>query len=114
MGKNPTKPKARILAAGDDTVWLLEHLYRHGADRASGFRIQTLRQIMVQNHHRDAAGRLPRRTAATEDGSRLPPSSWAIVSPYDTRPAMPAINWKGFSAHPAEIWAPADPTRSQT
>ncbi|MER5435735.1 hypothetical protein [Streptomyces sp. NPDC002588] len=60
--KNPTKPKTRILATGNDAVRLLEHLYRHGADRASGPRIQALRQIMVQNHHRDAAGHLRRRT----------------------------------------------------
>ncbi|MER7468719.1 transposase, partial [Streptomyces sp. NPDC097981] len=66
LGKNPTKPKTRILATGDDAVRLLEHLYRHGADRASGPRAQALRQIMVQNYHRDAAGRLRWRTAEKE------------------------------------------------
>jgi transposase len=35
LGKNPTKPKTRILATGNDAVRLLEHLYRHGADRTS-------------------------------------------------------------------------------
>jgi transposase-like protein DUF772 len=67
LGKNPTRPRTRILATGDDAARLLEHLYRHGADRASGPRVQALRQIMVQNYYRDAAGRLlwaPRRTAA--------------------------------------------------
>jgi hypothetical protein len=49
LGKNPTKPKTRILATGDDAVRLLEHLYRHGGERASGPRVQALRQIMVQN-----------------------------------------------------------------
>ena len=87
LGKNPTKPKARILEAGNDAVRLLEHLYRHGADRTSGPRIQALRQIMMQNYHRDAAGHLRRRTAETEGGPGLPPSSRAIVSSYDPRPA---------------------------
>lgn len=49
----------------------LEHLYRHGAGRALGPRVQALRQIMVQNYYRDAAGRLRWRTE--EDGG-LPPS----------------------------------------
>ncbi|MFE7441576.1 transposase [Streptomyces chartreusis] len=49
LGKNPTKPKTRILDTGNDAVRLLEDLYRHGADRTSGPRIQALRQIMVQN-----------------------------------------------------------------
>jgi hypothetical protein len=33
LGKSPTRPKTRILATGDDAVRLLDHLYRHGADR---------------------------------------------------------------------------------
>ncbi|MFF1417721.1 transposase [Streptomyces sp. NPDC058280] len=83
LGKNPTRPKTRILATGDDALRLLEHLYRHGESRASGPRVQALRQIMVQNYYRDAAGRLLWRT--DEDGGPgLPPSSRAIVSPYDT------------------------------
>lgn len=47
LGKNPTKPKTRILATGCDTIRLLEHLHRHGTDHASGPRVQALRQIMV-------------------------------------------------------------------
>ncbi|MFF9771976.1 transposase [Streptomyces sp. NPDC014636] len=82
LGKNPTKPKTRILATGNDAVRLLEHLYRHGTDRTSGPRIQALRQIMVRNYHRDAAGHLRWRTAETEGGPGLPPSSRAVVSPY--------------------------------
>ncbi|UXY33138.1 hypothetical protein [Streptomyces sp. HUAS TT20] len=113
LGKNPTKPKTRILATGDDAVRLLEHLYRHGADRASGPRVQALRQIIVQNYHRDAAGRLRRRTAETEDGPGLPPSSRAIVSPYDTSARYARhghiISWKGFSAHLTETCAPDGP-----
>ncbi|MGP4088127.1 hypothetical protein [Streptomyces sp. KR55] len=113
LGKNPTKPKTRILATGDDAVRLLEHLYRHGGERASGPRVQALRQIMVQNYHRDAAGRLRWRTAESEDGPGLPPSSRAIVSPYDTSARYARhghiISWKGFSAHLTETCAPDGP-----
>jgi hypothetical protein len=49
LGKDPTKPMTRILATGNDAVRLLEHPYRHGADRVSGPRVQALRQIMMQN-----------------------------------------------------------------
>jgi hypothetical protein len=80
-GKNPSRPKTRILATGHDAFRLLEHLYQHGADCTFGPRLQALRQIMVQNYYRDAAGRLHWHT--DEDGG-VPPSSVAIVSPYDT------------------------------
>ncbi|WP_406364796.1 IS1182 family transposase [Streptomyces sp. NBC_01546] len=113
LGKNPTKPKTRILATGNDAVRLLEHLYRHGTDRTSGPRLQALRQIMVQNYHRDAAGHLRWRTAETEGGPGLPPSSRAIVSPYDTSARYARhghiISWKGFSAHLTETCAPDGP-----
>ncbi|MFB6878662.1 transposase [Streptomyces sp. NPDC056323] len=36
LGKNPTKPKTRILATGNDAVRLLEHLYRLTADHLVG------------------------------------------------------------------------------
>ncbi|MER5363535.1 IS1182 family transposase [Streptomyces sp. NPDC002785] len=113
LGKNPTKPKTRILATGNDAVRLLKHLYQRGADRASGPRIQALRQIMVQNYHHDTAGHLRWRTAETEDGPGLPPSSRAIVSPYDTSARYARhghiISWKGFSAHLTETCAPDGP-----
>ncbi|MFE3907811.1 transposase [Streptomyces sp. NPDC059153] len=86
LGKNPTKPKTRILATGNDAVRLLEHLYRHGTDHTAGPRVQALRQIVVQNYHRDAAGHLRWRTAEKEDGPGLPPSSQAIVSPQKAFP----------------------------
>ncbi|GHE63364.1 transposase [Streptomyces capitiformicae] len=99
LGKNPTKAKTRILATGNDAVRLLEHLYRHGADCTSGPRIQALRQIMAQNYHCDAAGHLRWRTAEKEGGPGLPPSSRAIVSPYDTSARYARhghiISWKG-------------------
>lgn len=113
LGKNPTKPRTRILATGNDAVRLLEYLYRHGADCTSGPRIQALRQIMVQNYHRDAAGHLRRRTAEKEGGPGLPPSSRAVVSPYDTSARYARhghiISWKGFSAHLTETCAPDGP-----
>ncbi|WP_369394594.1 transposase [Streptomyces sp. CG1] len=113
LGKNPTKPMTRILAAGNDAVRLLEHLYQHGTDRAFGPRVQALRQIMVQNYHRDAAGRLRWRTAEKEGGPGLPPSSAAVVSPYDTSARYARhghiISWKGFAAHLTETCAPDGP-----
>lgn len=114
LGKNPTKPKTRILAIGNDAVRLLEHLYRHRADRTSGPRIQALRQIMVQNDHRDAAGHLRWRTAEKEGGPGLPPSSRAVVSPYDTSARYARqghiISWKGFTAHLTRPALPTAPT----
>ncbi|MFJ5725223.1 IS1182 family transposase [Streptomyces sp. NPDC093149] len=112
LGKNPTRPRTRILATGDDAVRLLEHLYQHGTGRASGPRVQALRQIMVQNYYRDAAGRLLWRT--DEDGGPgLPSSSRAIVSPYDTSARYARhghiISWRGFSAHLTETCAPDAP-----
>ncbi|GAA3378589.1 hypothetical protein GCM10020367_58710 [Streptomyces sannanensis] len=106
LGKNPTRPKTRILATGNDAVRLLEHLYRHGAGRAFGPRLQALQQIMVQNYYRDAADRLRWRTA--DDGG-LPPSSSAVVSPYDTTARYVRhghiISWKGYAAHVTETCA---------
>ncbi|MEV6765043.1 transposase [Streptomyces sp. NPDC051105] len=113
LGKNPTKPKTRILATGNDAVRLLEHLHRHGADCTSGPQVRALRQIMVQNYHHDTAGRLCWRTAEKEEGPGLPPSSLAIVSPYDTSARYARhghiISWKGFSAHLTETCAPDGP-----
>ncbi|MEV0695611.1 IS1182 family transposase [Streptomyces sp. NPDC050388] len=105
LGKNPTRPKTRILAAGNDACRLLEHLHQHGPDRF-GPQAEALRRIVVQNYYRDAAGRLRRRTA--DDGG-LPPSSSAIVSPYDTTARYVRhghiIRWKGFAAHVTETCA---------
>lgn len=81
LGKNPTRPKTRILAAGDDACRLLELLHQHEPGYRPGPQAEALRQIVVQNYYRDAAGRLRWRTA--DDGG-LPPSSSAIVSPHDT------------------------------
>ncbi|MFE4016630.1 transposase [Streptomyces sp. NPDC059101] len=113
LGKNPTKPKTRILSTGNDAVQLLEHLHRHGTDHTAGPRLQALRQIMVQNYHRDSAGHLRWRTSEKEGGPGLPPSSRAIVSPYDTSARYARhghiISWKGFAAHLTETCAPDGP-----
>ena len=97
LGKNPTRPKTRILATANDAVRLLEHLYQHGTGRTSGPRIQALRW----------------RTAETEGGPGLPPSSRAIVSAYDTSARYARhghiISWKGFTAHLTETCAPDGP-----
>jgi transposase len=107
LGKNPTRPKTRINTTGQDACLLLEHLYRHRADRALGPRVKALRQIMVQNYYRDAAGRLRWRT---DDDGGLPPSSRAIVSPYDTSARYArrgqTTRWKGFVAHLTETCTP--------
>ncbi len=106
LGKNPTRPKTRILAAGDDACRLLEALHGSGAAYGSGPQAEALRQIVVQNYYRDATGRLRWRTA--EDGG-LPPSASAVVSPYDTTARYVRhghiIRWKGYAAHLTETCA---------
>ncbi|WP_327249941.1 hypothetical protein [Streptomyces sp. NBC_01320] len=78
LGKNPTRPKTRILAAGDDACRLLERPHRHGPGYRLGPQAETLPQIVVQNYYRDAAGRPAlahrrrRRPAALLIGNRLP------------------------------------------
>ncbi|MEU4586586.1 IS1182 family transposase [Kitasatospora aureofaciens] len=92
--------------AGDDACRLLEHLHRHAPAYRPGPQAEALRRILVQNYYRDTAGRLRWRTAA--DGG-LPPSSAAIVSPYDTTARYVRhghiISWKGFAAHVTETCA---------
>jgi hypothetical protein len=84
LGKNPTRPKTRILATGGDAVRLLEHVGEHGADRLSGPRVQTLRQIMVQNYYRDRAGPLRWRTAADGGSAACCPWTRSAVTPVST------------------------------
>ncbi|WP_322941076.1 IS1182 family transposase [Actinacidiphila paucisporea] len=106
LGKNPTRPKTRILAAGTNAYQLLERLHQDGSSYRPGPAAQALRQIIVQNYYRDVAGRLRWRTA--DDGG-LPPSSSVIVSPYDTTARYVRhghiIRWKGFAAHLTETCA---------
>nr|WP_255345017.1 transposase [Streptomyces avermitilis] len=89
LGKNPTRPKTRIFAGGDDACRLLERLlHQHGPGYRPGPQAEALRQIMVQNYYRGAAGRLRRRTA--DDGG-LPPSSSTVVSPTTPRRVTSAM-----------------------
>ncbi|MFG2525674.1 transposase [Streptomyces sp. NPDC048527] len=105
LGKNPTRTKTRILVAGDDAYQLLERLLQPGPGHRPGPQVEVLRQVVVQNYYRDAAGRLRWRTV---DGG-LPPSSSAIVSPYDTTARYVRhghiVRWKGFAAHVTETCA---------
>jgi hypothetical protein len=75
--------------------------------------VQALRQIMVQNYHRDAAGHLRWCTGEKEGGPGLPFSSRVVVSLYDTSARYARhghiISWKGFSAHLTETCAPDGP-----
>lgn len=82
------------------------------ADKCSSTRRRPVRPCrsahaaILQNYYRDAAGRLRWRTA--DDGG-LPPSSSAILSPYDTTARYVRhghiIRWKGFAAHVTETCA---------
>ncbi|WP_433726241.1 transposase [Nocardia sp. CA-129566] len=107
LGKNPTRPKTRILTAGEDACRLLEHLRGHEPHYLSGPQIQALRQIVLQNYYRDDKGRLRWRT---DDDGGLPPSAVAIVSPYDIQARYArrgqVTRWKGFLVHLTETCAP--------
>lgn len=56
-GKNPTRPKARILAAGEDACRLLERLHRSGSGCRPGPHAEALQQIVVTYYYRDEADR---------------------------------------------------------
>ncbi|MET7304945.1 transposase [Embleya sp. NPDC005575] len=71
LGKNPTRPRTRILAAGDDAHQLPERLHRHAPDHRPGPQAETLRQIVLQNYYRDAAGRLRRRTTIAHQRAEI-------------------------------------------
>ncbi|MFE2917369.1 hypothetical protein ACFXI0_39305 [Kitasatospora indigofera] len=103
LGKNPTRPKTRILAASDDACRLLERLHQHEPGYRPGPQAEALRQIVVQNYYRNAAGRLSWRTA--DDGG-LPPPPRRSSLPYDTTARYVRhghiINWNGCAAHVTE------------
>ncbi|MFI9511218.1 IS1182 family transposase [Nocardia sp. NPDC052566] len=106
LSKNPTKPKTRILTAGEDAYQLLEHLRQYEPNYLSGPQVQTMRQIVLQNYYRDDKGRLRWRT---DDDGGLPPASVAIVSPYDISARYArrgqVTRWKGFLVHLTETCA---------
>ncbi|WP_371096291.1 hypothetical protein [Streptomyces sanglieri] len=47
LGKNYTRPKTRILTAGDDACRLLERRHRHGPGSRPGPQAEALRRIVV-------------------------------------------------------------------
>jgi transposase len=104
LGKNPTRPKTRMNDAGADARRLLEHLTAGFPGLLRGPRVQTLRQILLQNYHWDPAGRL--RWRDDEGDAGLPPSSVRIVSPYDPAARYSrrgqVTRWTGYLAHVTE------------
>ena len=104
LGKNPTRPKTRINEAGADARRLIEHLAASHPDLLHGPQVEAVRQVMVQNYHWDAAGRL--RWRDDDDGSGLPPSAARIVSPYDLAARYArrgqVTRWTGYLAHVTE------------
>ena len=99
LGKNPTRPKTRMNDTGTDARLLLEHLATSFPGLLRGPQVEALRQVMVQNYHWDAAGRL--RWRDDDDGSGLPPPA---SCPPTTRPP----------ATPAGARSPAGPATSPT
>ncbi|MFG2395419.1 transposase [Streptomyces lavendulae] len=89
LGKNPTKPKTRILATGNDAVRLLEHLYQHGetARLAPAPRpcARSWCRTITAMPRAACAGAPPRRK--TVPGCR--PRPGRSSRPTTARPAMP-------------------------
>ncbi len=104
LGKNPTRPKTRMNDAGADARRLIEHLAAGYPDLLRGPQVQALRQIMVQNYHWDAAGRL--RWRDDEGDAGLPPSAARVVSPYDPAARYSrrgqVTRWTGYLAQVTE------------
>lgn len=104
LGKNPTRPRTRIHEAGADACQLIAHLATSYPDLLHGPQVEALRQILVQNYYRDAAGRL--RWRDDDDGSGLPPSAVRIISPYDLAARYArrgqVTRWTGYLAHVTE------------
>ena len=111
LGKNPTRPKTRINEAGADARRLLEHLAASYPHLLPGAQVEALRQILLQNYHWDAAGRLRWRDDQAETG--LPPSAARIVSPYDLAARYSrrgqVTRWTGYLAHVTETCADDSP-----
>ena len=97
--------------AGADARRLLEHLAASYPDLLRGPQVQALRQILVQNYHWDAAGRL--RWRDDEGDAGLPPSAARIVSPYDPAARYArrgqVTRWTGYLAHVTETCADDGP-----
>ena len=111
LGKSPTRPKTRINEAGADACQLIGHLAASYPDLLGGPQVETLRQILVQNYYRDAAGRLRWRDDDSDSG--LPPSASRIVSPYDLAARYArrgqVTRWTGYLAHVTETCSDDSP-----
>ena len=116
LGKHPARPKTRMNEAGADARRLLEHLAARCPDLLRGPRVEALRQILVQNYHRDPAG--PAALARRCGHAGLPPSAARIVSPYDPAARYSrrgqVTRWTGYPAHVTETCAETAPTSSPT
>jgi transposase len=104
LGKNPSRPKTRMNQAGADGCRLLEHLAAGFPGLLRGPGVEALRQVLVQNYHWDASGRL--RWRDDEGGAGLPPPAARIVSPYDPAARCArrgqVTRWAGYLAHVTE------------
>jgi hypothetical protein len=111
-GQEPTRPKTRINDAGADARRLLEHLAASCPGLLRGPQVQPLRQVLVQNYHWDASGRL--RWRDDEGAAGLPPSAARIVSPYDLAARYArrgqVTRWAGYLAHVTEACAGDGPS----
>ncbi|MFI6692966.1 transposase [Streptomyces sp. NPDC050433] len=94
LGMNPSRPKTRILATGDDAVRLLEHLGQHGAERLSGpgsrpcgrSRCRTttaMRQAACAGAPPRTAGCRLRRLRSSRRTTRRPAMRAAVMSPVE-------------------------------
>ncbi|MFK0160476.1 transposase [Streptomyces sp. NPDC090493] len=104
LGKNPTQPKTRIKNTGDDVYLLLRYVRTYLRTLWQGPQVQSLRQIFLQNFWIDERARVRWREPGDGEAG-LPPSSMAIVSPYDLTTRYACRNdtrWKGFLAHVTE------------
>ena len=89
--------------AGADARRLIGHLAARCPDLLPGPRVEALRQVLLQNYHWDAAGRLRWRD---DDDAGLPPSAARIVSPCDLAARYArrgqVTRWTGYLAHVTE------------
>ena len=111
LGKNPTRPRTRMNEAGADARRLIGHLAASYPGLLRGPQVEALRQVLVQNYHWDASGRLRWRGDEGDEG--LPPSAARIVSPYDLEARYarrgPVTSWTGYLAHVTETCAADGP-----
>ena len=97
--------------AGADARRLIGHLAARCPDLLPGPRVEALRQVLLQNYHWDAAGRL--RWHDDEGDAGLPPSAARIVSPCDLAARYArrgqVTRWTGYLAHVTETCSANDP-----